>query len=302
MISSLGSIQGQMPAFDTLWNYGDPAGTEQAFRQVLAQHESVAPAADVAELLGQIARCQGLQGHFDAAHLTLDRVEGMLTQDMARPKIRYLLERGRVFNSSGQPERALPLFEAAWELGQSAGQLRLALDALHMVAIAQADPADQIATNKKGIAFIEAHPAEQGWLPAYLNNLGESHALMGEYAEALAVFRRLDAFTLAQGKPVDLYTRKDMARMLRLLGHTEEALVLIQTVAEGLSQGHLTDGWIDEEFAECLLQAGRKTEARPLFCRAYHALREDAWVRQHDPAKLQRLQSLCGGPDSDPSK
>ncbi len=46
---------------------------------------------------------------FDQAHTTLDRVEAMFTDDLARARTRRWLERGRVFNSSRQPDRAIPL-------------------------------------------------------------------------------------------------------------------------------------------------------------------------------------------------
>ena len=36
-------------------------------------------------------------------------------------EIRYLLERGRVLNSSGQPEQTVPLFKQAVEIGQRIG-------------------------------------------------------------------------------------------------------------------------------------------------------------------------------------
>jgi len=50
------------------------------------------------------SRTQGLQRDFAAAHQTLDAVQSELTDDLCRARVRYLLERGRVFNSSGRPE------------------------------------------------------------------------------------------------------------------------------------------------------------------------------------------------------
>src|SRR5205809_608773 len=99
----MAATQETLPVFDKLWDYGVPADTEATFRAILSDHQAIAPTAYVAELLTQIARCQGLQDRFDEAHLTLDNVERMLTPDMRRARVRYLLERGRVFNSGGQP-------------------------------------------------------------------------------------------------------------------------------------------------------------------------------------------------------
>ena len=84
--------------FDALWDYDDPAATETKFRALL-------PVADGhpayhAALLTQIARTQGLLRQFEAAHQTLDEAERLINGEMAVPRIRLLLERGRVFNSS----------------------------------------------------------------------------------------------------------------------------------------------------------------------------------------------------------
>jgi hypothetical protein len=100
-----------LPDFDALWDYSHPDQTETKFCEILLQF----PEDDAAflELLTQIARAQGLQGKFDHAHQTLDQVERRLKEVPSRPKIRYLLERGRVFNSSGKPEEARPFFEPA---------------------------------------------------------------------------------------------------------------------------------------------------------------------------------------------
>ena len=99
------------PKFDALWNYGDPAGTEAKFRALLPRAQASGDAGYELELLTQIARAQGLRGDFDAAHATLDAVERrLLERDMPVACVRYLLERGRVFNSSGKPDRAMPLF------------------------------------------------------------------------------------------------------------------------------------------------------------------------------------------------
>src|SRR5439155_3225238 len=128
-----------MADFDKLWDYQDPAGTEKKFRELLPAAEAAGDASYVAELLTQIARTQGLQRKFDDAHATLDRVEAMLTDELKLPRVRYLLARGRVFNSSKQPDKAMTFFEQAWRLGEEAQLPRYALDAGHMIAIAKKD-------------------------------------------------------------------------------------------------------------------------------------------------------------------
>jgi hypothetical protein len=138
------------PELDELWDYSDPAASEACFRQRLSDLSTEADPALLAEAQTQLARSQGLQRHFEEAHATLDQVEAHLAAMPARVRIRYALERGRVFNSSGQPERAVPLFESAWEQARAAGEDGLAVDAAHMLGIAE--PGEQgIAWNLKAL-------------------------------------------------------------------------------------------------------------------------------------------------------
>jgi len=39
---------------------------------------------------------------------------------------------------------------------------------------------------------------------------------------------------------------------------------------------------------------GRHTEARPHFQKALDQLKDDDWVKQNDPAKLQQLKRMAG--------
>ena len=120
--------------FDALWDYDRPAETENRFRQLLPAHGDN-PALR-AELLTQIARAQGLLQRFADAHATLDAIEHQLDSLPLRPRARYLLERGRVFNSAGDPARARPFFEEAFVLAAPDPQgVFYAVDAAHMLAI-----------------------------------------------------------------------------------------------------------------------------------------------------------------------
>src|SRR5262245_53476156 len=55
--------------FDQLWDYDDPAASEQRFRVLLLRIAAGTPA--YLELVTQIARAQGLQRDFEAAHSTV---------------------------------------------------------------------------------------------------------------------------------------------------------------------------------------------------------------------------------------
>ena len=271
---------GNLPDFDKLWNYADPEATEARFREILPLAESSGDVAYLAQLLTQIARAQGLRDRFEEALATLDRANAITRDDMWLPQIRELLERGRVFNSWGKPEIAMRSFEAAWKLAELHHYPRYAVDAVHMLAIAAATPSEQIEWGLRGLAIVEKDPSQKRWLPALYNNLGESYAKAGMYREALEAFRQLGD---------DEYAIKDQSRMLRAMGQPAKALAIIEPLATNREKA---DGWISEEFAECLVVCGRADEATPHFAVAYELLSADPWVQRNDPQKLQRLKQM----------
>jgi hypothetical protein len=172
----------QLPDFNTLWDYERPAETELAFVAVLEQIEAqqeVPPAGYRLELLTQIARAKGLQRRFEDAHGTLDRVETGLQElspaapERVTPYIRYLLERGRVFNSAGQPELARPLFLDAWVSASASNEDGYAVDAAHMLGIVE--PAGQgLEWNRRALALAQAShdPRATRWQGSLYNNMG----------------------------------------------------------------------------------------------------------------------------------
>ena len=88
-----------LPAFDSFWNFDDPAGTESRFRELLPKARESSDPGYLAELLTQIARAQGLQQKYGDAASTLD-VDAMLKPEMKTVRVRGLLERGRVLLAS----------------------------------------------------------------------------------------------------------------------------------------------------------------------------------------------------------
>jgi tetratricopeptide (TPR) repeat protein len=282
-----------LPAFDKLWNYSKPAETEQKFRELLPIAESSGDQSYLAELLTQIGRTEGLQAKFDEAHDTLDRAESLLDETNDRARVRYLLERGRAFNSSGHPAEAMKFFEDAYALAAKAKANGLAIDAIHMIAIAQQDPNDQIEWNLKGIAAAEIDPDWNGWLAAFYNNIGESYAALHDYENAFLSFQKLNDFQRNQGKQPDIYSLKDEARMLRLLGKPREALEIIHPLFLRLEAKGTSDGWIAEELAESLHALGKEAEAKPHFATAFELLSQDSWCVTNEPTKIERLKLMA---------
>ena len=221
-------------------------------------------------------------------------MEQALTGDLKRVRVRYLLERGRAFNSSGQPEKARPLFLEAWDLARTAGKEALAVDAAHMMAIVE--PTDkQLEWNLKALDMAEqsAEPRARRWKGSLYNNIGWTYHDQGDYVKALEMFERGLSFRLEQGDPVTIrIARWTVARALRSLGRVEEALALQTELLAEVESAGAPDGFINEEMGECLLALQKADEARPHFRRAYELLSKDPWLSESEPARLERLKEL----------
>jgi tetratricopeptide (TPR) repeat protein len=212
---------------DTLWNYDLPAESEQRFHEALSRTSDDAARA---ELLTQIARAQGLQGQYDAAHVTLDQAEAAIAPEMTRARLRLLLERGRVLNTSGQREASAPLFVEAYELGLAAGEEALAIDAAHMLGIV-APPYAALTWNLTALALAERATGAraQRWQGALYNNMGWAYHDAGRGTDALDAFERGQAWREAhrrgpQDDPGIRIAKWCVARELRALGRVDEAL------------------------------------------------------------------------------
>ncbi len=284
-----------LPDLDQLWDYSQPAASEQRFRDQLP---AAAPgSAAHVELLTQIARAQGLQRQFEAAHATLDEAQTLLTDGMGYVRTRYLLERGRVYNSAREIDQAAPLFRAAWELASTSGQDFYAVDAAHMLGLCE-PPEQAIEWNLRALTLAElsSQPRARNWAGSLYNNLGWTFHDQGDYARALDLFKKAVHFRAAQNQPEQLLiARWCVARCLRSLGRTEEALARQQALHAEHTAAGSQDGFVLEELAECLFTLGRPDEARPYFAQAHAALAQDQWLVEGEPARLARLKALGEG-------
>jgi tetratricopeptide (TPR) repeat protein len=283
-----------LPDFDRLWDYDHPGETEQRFRALLPQATASGNTAYRAELLTQIARTLGLQQKFDEAQRVLDEVDGLLADGPARPRIRCLLERGRVLNSSGSPDRARPLFVEAWEQAQQAGEDSLAVDAAHMVAIVEEGQA-ALDWNLKALHLAETSSQERAreWLGSLYNNIGWTYHDMGQYEVALDTFQKALRQRETEGDASSIrIARWCVARALRSLGRVEEALAMQQALLEEAAALGEKPGYTYEELGECLLLLDRPAEARPYFAQAYDVLSQDPWLSRNESERLTRLKEL----------
>ncbi len=262
---------------DVLWNFDDPQGSEIRFRALAEEAQT------------QIARTLGLQRKFGDGHAVLDGVNA--SND--RVRVRFLLERGRLFNSAGDKNQARPLFIEAYNLAKSVGEDALEVDSAHMLAIvANGDEAREWNERALERAVESEDPKAGKWHATLLNNLGWSYHAAGDFPKALGLFEeaRIAREEMGQVRP-ERIARWCVARCLRSLGRFDEALAMqlqIQTETVG-------DGFCEEELGENLLALGKSEEAKPFFKEALEKLSRDPWLVENEAYRLARLQQLAEG-------
>jgi tetratricopeptide (TPR) repeat protein len=282
-------------SIDSYWEYSDPEGSEDRFKQAL---ESASGDYRL-ELLTQIARTYSLRMRYEyeEAHQLLDEIEPLLNEAGNRPNLRYLLERGRTYNSSGDKERARDLFIRAWQLGTETNEIGLAVDAAHMVAITFAGSELAIDWNLKGleIARPSVDAKARSLIPAMLNNSAWDLHDMGRYDQALPLFEEALTEWVAREKPTQIQIAKwSVARCLRSLKRHEDALAIQRELEAEHANLGTKDGYVFEEIAENLQALDRKQEARPYFSRAYDELRKDEWLVENEGPRLESLKIRVG--------
>ncbi len=281
--------------FDDLWNYGDPAGTRAKFEALLPEAEKGGDESYHLQLLTQIARTHSLQGSFDEAHALLDRVEKKLAVKPTLVKARYLLERGRSFRSAKQPEKALPLFVQAYDVAAAIGDDFHAIDAVHMIALAEPKFEKKVEWTLKGIALAEKTKVEKAmkWEGVFHNNLGWDFHERKDYKKALEHFEKSLAANVKRGNVKNQQiARWAIARARRSLGELDSALKIQRELEREYAAAGSSDGYVFEEIGELLLAKGDKAGAKPYFAKAHLELAKDDWFAKNEAARLERLKKL----------
>ncbi|MET0346247.1 MAG: tetratricopeptide repeat protein [Casimicrobiaceae bacterium] len=282
---------------DSLWDFGAPAVSEARFRGALA--EAAPRSREAYETSTQLARALGLQRKFAAADAVLDGVQAALDSQTPRVRVRYLLERGRVRNTSGAAQHAVPLFEdalAASARDTLAGADFYRVDALHMLGIA-APAGEQLDWNLKALAAADASTdaRTRGWRASLLNNIGWAYHDRGEHQRALDHWQKAVAAREAAGGVVQIrVARWTVARGLRSLGRLDEAEAIQRALARELEAAASADGYVYEELAEIALARNDPAAAKPWAAKAYALLKDDASLRSGESARLARLAGIAG--------
>jgi tetratricopeptide (TPR) repeat protein len=284
--------------FDDIWDYNDPKKTEEKFLSILDDVKNGSSLSRFIQLLTQIARTQGMQLKFEEAHKTLDEAENLLEELKPGNEIamvRYLLERGRAFNSEEKKDKAKEFFKDAFETAKKNNLEFHLIDAAHMMGIAETGE-EGLKWNLIATGLIEntSDDRSKKWLGALYNNTGWTYHDMGDYEKALELFR----------KNVDWHTKKNsgqelriakwcVGRTLRSLNKVNEAMIIQTDLLNEIKSKNLPDdGYVNEEIGECLLLRDKNIESKKFFMKAYELLSKDEWLVRNENERLKRLKEL----------
>lgn len=285
-----------LPDLDSLWSFENPKASEQRFRDLIAEFEPGMDDPEVADFVlqakTQLARSLGLQRKFDEAHRVLDEVEPKTSDEQPKLRVRYLLERGRAFNSAGKRQEAQSLFMHAWGLGSSViGIDGLAVDAAHMLGIVE--PGDKgLEWNERALelAMKSSDPKAQKWQASLYNNIGWTYFEREEYGLALDYFWKAVPLRKEEGNPARLRMAKyAVAKAMRMLGDFQTALQMVRDLA----LEDETDGYVQEEIGENMLALGFSGASKPHFKAAYRLLSADEFMVYNEHERLRRLKDLA---------
>lgn len=247
---------------NTLWDFGNPALSEQRFRQALTQAQG-----DEALILHtQIARTHSLRKDFDAARNVLRQIEPAIGTAGPEARVRYYLELGRTHASAAHdPESLTPAakaqarhhFDAALGTARGAQLDALAIDAIHMFAFIDTAPADQLKWGQAALEVVLAssHDSARRWEASVRNNIGVALGQLERHEEALGQFQQALAIrergTNAQATRVAHWM---VARTLRSLRRSDEALAIQLRLEREFDAAGQPDPYVFEEL-EALYRA-----------------------------------------------
>lgn len=281
--------------FDKLWNYNDPAGTEKKFKEIEPAVKASGDIALHAELMTQIARTHSLRMEFDKAHKILDKAMKMLKPDHSRARIRYLLERGRTYNSAKEFDKARELFLSAFEQAEKYNEDFYSVDAAHMMGIVEKGD-ESLKWNEIAMKLAESSADERakGWLGALYNNTGWTYNDMGQHEKALELLKKNVNWHIERKSKQGLSIAKwSVGRTLRFLDRANEALNIQRELVDyNKENGIGEDGYNFVEIGECLLMLGKKDDSKQYFKRGYDLLKNDQYMIAYEKDRLEEIRRL----------
>ncbi len=255
---------------DKLWDYQDPEASEIRFRDALEN----ASTTDRLILNTQIARTFSLRSEFEKAESALGEIEESVTSSSSAEALcRFHLESGRTLVSGTRPasteeqgrtDRARSHYARAFEIAKSNELDALAIDAVHMMAFVDPEPAEQLKWARSGleIALRSTQEGAQKWEASLRNNIGYAQHQLGSYEEALTEFKLAASLRERQGSQWQIHVAHWMvAWTLRHLGRIDEALILqheLESKREAIGE---PDPYVFQELAALYEAKGEAEEA-----------------------------------------
>lgn len=289
-----------MTDFDSLWNYDNPEETEKKFREILPEVKASGDKSAYLQLMTQIARTLGLQMKFDEAHRILDETDPQITDEFKLARVRYLLERGRAYNSSKKIDRAREMFLKAFELSRENGFDNFTVDAAHMLGITESGE-DSLKWNETAMEIAENSQDKKanGWLGSLYNNTGWTFHDMKDYRKALEIFEKnVKWHNERKNIQKEIIAKWCVGRTLRSLDRIDEAMEIHRRLLEEIKEKNLEeDGYIYEELGECNLIKGNTAESKKNFGIAYKMLSKDIWLAEYEKERLERMKKLSETPE-----
>lgn len=278
--------------FMLLWDYNNPAETQKKFLEISEKYRNLKDKGRYIELLTQIARTNSLQKKFDEAHKILDEANILLTDEYNTATIRYYLERGRTYNSSGEYKKAEECFHNAYKISTENNEDDLAIDAAHMLGIVYKGE-ESLKWNKRAIEMAEISKDENAkrWLGSLYNNTGWTYFDIGDYENALQLFEKNIVFHKEKNSKQELIIAiYCAAKTIRAIGRVNEALeIMLKLAKQNEEFGLSEDGYIYKEIGECYFDLNQQFEAKKYFKKAYDILINDIWF---DETEKQRLKQI----------
>lgn len=277
-----------MKDFDARWNYSDPAATELVFKEAW-NNRNREDADYELQLTTQIARTYSLQRKFDEAHQLLNTINRADLKQYPIAEIRYYLERGRTFNSSGKKQEAMDAFHSAASIALQHNADFYYVDALHMLGIADSTDAS-LQWNVKAIEIAEASKDERAknWLGSLYNNTGWTWFDLKEYEKAKALFTKCFIWNKNKNRvEASRIAQYSIAKCLRMQEKNDEAMTILHQLEQ-----EKDDGYVFEELAENYLAIKKETQAASYFKKTHQALSDDIWLNANEPERIKRWTSF----------
>ncbi len=273
-----------------LWDFGNPSASGERFI-VFRERAAKAGLDELAALTRtQIARSLGLGRKFDEGFAMIDSIMQEYPEASGELKVRLVLERGRLLNSSGKKVESAPEFVSAWEEARCSGLDGLAVDAAHMLGIVL-DGLDGMDWNERALTLAVGsdQPSANKWRGSLLNNMGWAYHEAENYQRAMELFEQALELRVEGGKPERIrIARWCVGRCFRSLGKFDVAL----SIQRSLENDPEADGYVFEELGECLLAQGHSNDAKPNFTKAHKMLSQDPWLVANEAGRLNRLKEL----------